>query len=106
MPSSFRNRCRFGLVMCCGSISRLCAASLLARPCLRPLAKQCVQRPAPEELCLDGPTFRRNWRLARRRRRRSLAKPVTALCDWDHVLLAILLFAWGGAIKNGAEPVV
>ncbi len=30
MPSNFRKGCRFGLVMCCGSISRLCAASLLA----------------------------------------------------------------------------
>jgi transposase-like protein len=39
---------------------------------------------------------------ARRRRRRSLAKPVTALWDWDQVLLAILLFALGAAIENGA----
>jgi hypothetical protein len=37
---------------------------------------------------------------ARPRRRRSLAKLVTALWDWDQVLLAILLFALGAAIKK------
>lgn len=47
--------------------------------------------PALEYLCLDGPRFRKHSGCAHRRCRRSLAKPVTALSDWDQFLPVILL---------------
>jgi hypothetical protein len=51
--------------MCCGSIFRLCAASLVARPCLRPLASSVFSDLAPATVSPHGSVLRCRYSGAR-----------------------------------------
>jgi len=56
---------------------------------------------APKDLRVDGPRLAKNG-AAPDGGVELPAKPVTALWDWDQVLLAIFSFALSGAIRNAA----